>query len=155
MAFDPDLLTQQVLEDVQGKYADHPGSLENFDWPLTPAQAEAALEDFVRCRGDLFGAYQDAMWQGEPWLWHSRLSVALNLKLIDPRTVIARVERAFREGDMPLAAAEGSYVRYWAGANTFGEFIGILCRNTLSETACKHTENSPHFTGLAIRKWSA
>ena len=124
LSFEPDALTREVLQEVATRYPDHPGSLQDFDWPLTPAQADAALEDFVRHRGALFGAYQDAIWQGEPWLWHSRLSVALNLKLIDPQTVIARIERAFHEDAMPLAAAEGfirqvlgwrEYVRgiYW------------------------------------------
>jgi len=124
LAFLPDELTQSVLREVSEHFSDHPGTLDHFDWPLTPAQAEAALEDFVRHRGALFGDYQDAMWQGEPWLWHSRLSVALNLKLLDPRQVIARVEAAFHAGEMPLSAAEGfirqvlgwrEYVRgvYW------------------------------------------
>ena len=124
ISFAPDKITLAVLEEIEQKFPTHPGQLQHFDWPLTPEQAQAALEDFVFHRGARFGMYQDAIWSGEPWLWHSRLSVALNLKLINPRQVIARVEQAYREGVMPLAAAEGfirqilgwrEYVRgiYW------------------------------------------
>ena len=124
LSFLPDDLTAEVLAEIEQRFPSHPGSLKNFDWPVTPEQARDAIDDFVLYRAKQFGAYQDAIWCGEPWLWHSRLSVALNLKLIDPRLVIKRIENAFREGLIPLAAAEGfirqvlgwrEYVRgvYW------------------------------------------
>ena len=124
MRFTADAVTREVLALVERRFADHPGSLAAFDWPVTPAEAQAALDDFIQQRLPTFGIYQDAMWAGEPWLYHSRLSAALNLKLIDPMTVCRAAEAAWRSGRVPLPAAEGfirqvlgwrEYVRglYW------------------------------------------
>lgn len=121
--FPPDAITQEVLQLVAKRFAQHPGSLKRFDWPVTPEQAEEALQDFLAHRLNDFGRYQDAMWQAVPWLYHSRLSAALNLKLLDPRRVIAAAEARLEQGT-PLAAIEGfirqilgwrEYVRgiYW------------------------------------------
>ncbi|MBM4021810.1 MAG: cryptochrome/photolyase family protein [Planctomycetes bacterium] len=122
--FEPDPLTREVLALVDERFAAHPGGLDHFDWPVTPADARAALDDFLAHRLANFGRYQDAIWTGEAWLWHSRLSQAMNMKLLSPRDVVAGAERAWREGRVPLEAAEGfirqvlgwrEYVRgvYW------------------------------------------
>lgn len=122
--FPPDDLTTDVLALVEKNFPDHPGSLEHFDWPVTLADAQAALDDFIEHRLPHFGDYQDAMWTGEPYLYHSRISAALNLKLLDPRHVIAAAEAAYHAGQAPLNAVEGfirqilgwrEYVRgiYW------------------------------------------
>ncbi|MFQ3591897.1 MAG: cryptochrome/photolyase family protein [Gemmataceae bacterium] len=124
LSFAPDAITQAVLADVQKHFADHPGSLERFDWPVSRTQALAALDDFVAHRLADFGTYQDAMWTGRTYLYHSRLSAALNLKLLNPREVVEAAEAAYRAGLVPLASAEGfirqilgwrEYVRglYW------------------------------------------
>ncbi len=122
--FLPGEITKAVLELVEARFPDHPGKLAAFDWPVTPEDGLLALEDFIARRLVDFGTYQDAMWTGEPWLYHSRLSVALNLKLLHPLTVCRAAEKAWREGRAPLAAVEGfirqilgwrEYVRgiYW------------------------------------------
>jgi deoxyribodipyrimidine photolyase-related protein len=140
--FAPDHLTKQVFQAVERVFPKNPGSLEDFDWPVTPGQARLALDDFIQNRLPHFGRYQDAMWSGEPWLYHSRISAALNLKLLDPRTTVQAAELAWREGRAPLAAVEGfvrqilgwrEYVRgiYWhfmpeyAGGNALDAHVPL------------------------------
>ncbi len=71
-----------------------------------------------------FGDYQDAMLDGERFLYHSVLSQYINAGLLDPLEVCHRAERAYYEGHAPINAAEGfirqiigwrEYVRgiYW------------------------------------------
>jgi deoxyribodipyrimidine photolyase-related protein len=122
--FPPDETTAEVLRLVEEQFPDHPGKLDSFDYPVTTEDARTALSHFIAQALPYFGDYQDAMWSGQPVLFHSRLSAAMNLKLLDPREAVAAAEQAYRDGAAPLAAAEGfirqilgwrEYVRgiYW------------------------------------------
>ena len=135
--FEPDDVTREVIELVNTRFANHPGQLGSFAWPTTRAQALQSLLAFIEQRLPLFGRYQDAMWPGDAWLYHSHLSAALNLKLLNPREVVAAAEAAYHAGHAPLASVEGfirqilgwrEYVRgiYWT------QMPGYLERNALS-----------------------
>lgn len=124
LGFPPDKITREVLALVERKFPQHPGKLEHFDWPVTAADAQRALNDFITHRLANFGQYQDALWTDEPFLYHSLLSAAMNLKLLNPRAVVAAAEEAYHAGRAPLNAVEGfirqilgwrEYVRgiYW------------------------------------------
>ncbi len=119
-----DPLRRKVERAIEANLPHNPGQLGAVPWPATPAEAERALATFIERYLPTFGLYQDAMWTGEPFLFHSLLSSSLNLKLLDPRQVIRAAEEAFRAGHAPLAAVEGfirqilgwrEYVRgiYW------------------------------------------
>ncbi len=118
LRFEPDAITREVIAEVEVRFADHPGSTADFDWPVTREQALAALADFVDHRLELFGHHQDAMWTGQPWLWHARLSAAMNLKLLSPREVVAAAVSAWRERGLPLQSVEG-FVRQVIGWREF------------------------------------
>ena len=110
---------QAAIADVEQAYPDAPGRLtEPFPWPVTPEQAQEALNRFVEERLPTFGTHQDAMWTERPWLSHSQLSPALNLKLLDPRTVIRAAEEAYDSGHAPLNAVEG-FIRQILGWREF------------------------------------
>ncbi len=141
-AFAPDDITRAVLEMVNARFADHPGSLERFAWPVTRADALHALERFVAERLPHFGRYEDALWPGEPWLYHSQLSAAMNLKLLHPREVVAAAEAAYHAGHAPLAGVEGfirqilgwrEYVRgiYWTRMPGYVELNALDARGEL------------------------
>ena len=119
-AFEPDDVVREVIALVRARFAGHPGRLERFAWPVTRAQALIALERFVEHRLPGFGRHQDAMWTDEPFGWHALLSSSLNLKLLDPREVIAAAEAAWRRDPQryPLACVEG-FVRQVLGWREF------------------------------------
>ena len=138
--FAPDATTLEVIALVNTRFADHPGTLHSFGWPVTRTHALVALQTFIDQRLPLFGQFEDAMWSGEAWLYHSHLSCALNLKLLNPREVVHAAEDAYRAGTAPLAAVEGfirqilgwrEYVRgiYWT------QMPGYLERNALDAQA--------------------
>ena len=81
---------------------------------VTPKEAQSALRSFVAGRLPEFGPWQDAMVPGQRVLFHSLLSVPLNLGVLEPLRAVEAAERAYRRGDVPLASAEG-FVRQVIG----------------------------------------
>ena len=141
-SFEPDAVTREVIALVNQRFADHPGRLDSFAWPVTRAQALQSLQAFIQERLPLFGRYQDAMWSGDAWLYHSHLSAALNLKLLNPREVVAAAEAAYHDGHAPLASVEGfirqilgwrEYVRgvYWTQMPAYLERNALGAREDL------------------------
>ena len=116
LRFLPDAVTSEVLAMVAREFADSPGSLEHFAMPVSRNNALAALDDFVTHRLEHFGRYQDAMQDGEPFLFHSYLSGLLNLHLLNPREVVDAV--VARQAEVPLSSVEG-FVRQVIGWREF------------------------------------
>jgi deoxyribodipyrimidine photolyase-related protein len=81
---------------------------------VTPKEARSALRSFTAGRLKEFGPWQDAMVPGQRVLFHSLLSVPLNLGVLDPLDAVRAAERAFRRGDAPLPSVEG-FVRQILG----------------------------------------
>lgn len=80
---------------------------DTIDWPVNRTQAVELLHDFITELLPHFGRYQDALVDGQGTLFHSRLSFALNLKLLSPREVIQAAEQAWRHGQVDIEACEG------------------------------------------------
>ncbi|WP_202368198.1 cryptochrome/photolyase family protein [Pseudomonas sp. MWU318] len=135
--FGNDAITRDVLALVRARFSQHYGALDDFNYPVTHADAQALWEYFLDYGLAGFGDYQDAMASDEPFLFHARISAALNIGLLDLRELCSDVESAYWAGRIALNAAEGfirqligwrEYVRgvYWlkmpdyALGNVFG-----------------------------------
>ncbi|MDP5076531.1 MAG: cryptochrome/photolyase family protein, partial [Nonlabens sp.] len=66
-------------------------------WPTTRAECLESLDYFCEHLLPHFGDYQDAMHTDQVFLYHSRLSFAMNSKILSPREVIDAVLLRFRE----------------------------------------------------------
>ncbi|WP_236179424.1 MULTISPECIES: cryptochrome/photolyase family protein [Pseudomonas] len=135
--FNNDTITRDVLALVKARFSQHYGVLDDFNYPVTHADAQALWAYFLDYGLAGFGDYQDAMASDEPFLFHARISAALNIGLLDLRQLCSDVESAYWAGSVALNAAEGfirqligwrEYVRgvYWlrmpdyALGNSFG-----------------------------------
>jgi deoxyribodipyrimidine photolyase-related protein len=105
--FDPDDITQEVMNWVKSEAFSTYGEVDSFRWGVTRQQALQVLEHFIQHRLPTFGPYQDAMVTGEETMWHAMLSPYLNLGLLQPMEVITAVEEAYHQHDLDLASVEG------------------------------------------------
>ena len=117
---------------------------KNFFWPTNTNQALAIFDFWLEHQFQFFGDYQDAMTVSNWSLYHSRISFALNTKMLDPLTICQRAESYFEENDqIPINAAEGfirqilgwrEYMRgiYWERMPEFSE-----------ENFFEHSKNLP------------
>ena len=143
--FLPDDLTKDVLQLVADQFSDHFGMLEPFWFAVTQDQAKAVLEHFIGHSLPHFGDYQDAMLTGQPFLYHSLLSLYINVGLLDPLQVCRRVEAAYYDGHAPLNAAEG-YIRQIIG---WREYVRGIYWHTMpgyvDKNALNHNRPLPDF----------
>ena len=116
--FKPDAVTQDVLNLVGARFADHLGDIEPFWFAVTRDDAERALDHFISECLASFGDYQDAMLIGQRFLYHSVLSQYMNCGLLDPLAVCQRAARAYENGEAPINAVEG-FVRQIIGWREF------------------------------------
>lgn len=95
----------------------HP--LEDLPWPTTRQQSLDLLDYFCAYLLPRFGQFQDAMTENSSHAWslyHSRLSFAMNAKLLSPRRVIQTAMEAYisAPGNIDIAQLEG-FVRQILG----------------------------------------
>ena len=118
LRFAPDATTRTVIDLVSTTFAHHFGDLEPFWFPVTRHDAETARDHFLKACLPHFGDFQDAMLTHAKFLYHSILSPAINIGLLDPLDLCRRVESEYREGRAPLNAAEG-FIRQIIGWREF------------------------------------
>ncbi|NLQ18565.1 cryptochrome/photolyase family protein [Marinomonas sp. M1K-6] len=136
-----------LLERMQRHNIPSLGKAEsNLLWPVTSQDALNLLAFFCEHLLPNFGRFQDAMTNQTPHRWslyHSRLSFALNAKLISPRHVIKAAISAYQENDtINIAQIEGfvrqllgwrEYVRgmYWINMPDYQEQNALAAHRAL------------------------
>lgn len=109
------LITQRQLDDIEREardyveagWPDNPGTLDTIHFVTSHKDAAQWLETFLVHRFELFGDYEDAIVEGESWLWHSVLTPALNIGLLTPRQVVNTTLEFTKGNPVPLNAVEG------------------------------------------------
>jgi deoxyribodipyrimidine photolyase-related protein len=105
------------------------GRCDAFYYPVTFAEARMQLQAFLKEHFATYGDYQDAMTPEDSPLFHSMISAALNIGLLDPRSVVQQAV----DSEVPLNAKEG-FVRQVIGWREFMrrtyETIGVTQRTT-------------------------
>jgi deoxyribodipyrimidine photolyase-related protein len=114
----PDVVTEEVVAMVARRFGHHFGGLDGFTFAVTAQDATLALDHFIQNCLPHFGATQDAMVQGEPFLHHAVLSAYINIGLLHPLVVCRAAENAWRNGLAPLEATEG-FIRQIIGWREF------------------------------------
>jgi deoxyribodipyrimidine photolyase-related protein len=100
---------------------------ENFTWPTSRKEALAILDFFFKNLFSNFGNYQDAMHTQHWSLFHSRISFALNAKILSPLEIVQAAEAYWKQNpsEVSIEQCEGfirqimgwrEYMRgvYWA-----------------------------------------
>lgn len=106
--------------------------LKTTEYPTTHEEARKWLDDFLEQRLKLFGPYEDAIEQGQNWLYHSVLTPALNVGLLTPENIVERALVHAKKHDVPLNSIEG-FIRQIIGWREFMratyEDLGVRMRN--------------------------
>ena len=114
---------EAVQQLVSKHFADHPGSVEGFNWPTTREQALAQLNHFCAVCLDQFGPYQDALTQRSDTVFHSLLTPAMNCGLLTADEVVAAV--LARVDEVRIQSVEG-FVRQVIGWREFIRGVYLL-----------------------------
>ena len=125
LTFEPDAVVEEVLDLVEARFGENFGEARPFHFATTRAQALEALDYFVAHALPRFGDYQDAMLEGEDYLYHAVVSPYLNIGLLGPVEVCQAVEKAWKNGDVPINAAEG-FIRQIIGWREYVRGIYFL-----------------------------
>ncbi len=138
----------EIVKDIEHAEIKTIGKFETktFSYPISRAQALEQLKYFCEYLLIHFGDYQDAMHTEQEYLFHSRLSFAINLKLISPRDVVKTVMNYYRsQGDaIDISQVEGfvrqiigwrEYMRgmYWAFMPDYKSLNELNNNNKLPE----------------------
>lgn len=108
----------EIVNEIETQNIKTIGNIDakNLEWPTSRKQSLEVLEYFCENLLEHFGTYQDALHSGHKYLFHSRISFAMNSKMISPKEVIDAVISYFHKNQdkIEIAQVEG-FVRQILG----------------------------------------
>lgn len=138
----------ELVAEIEAKNITIFGSidLENFNWPTSRNESLQLIDYFCKHLLEHFGTYQDSLFSEHKFLFHSRLSFAMNSKMIRPKEVVDAVISYYYQNQetIKLAQVEGfvrqiigwrEYVRgiYWKEMPNYAQMNALENYNPLPE----------------------
>lgn len=120
---------------------------EYFKYPISREQSLSQLEYFCEHLLVHFGDYQDAMHTDKIYLFHSRISFAMNTKMISSEEVINKTLKTYRErkDDIAISQIEG-FIRQILGWREYMRgMYWMLMPNYKNENYLGNTHTLPNF----------
>ena len=118
----------------------------DFSWPTSRQECLEVLDYFCKNLLKHFGDYEDAMHTDEKFLFHSRLSFAMNSKMLSPKEILETVINFYHknETDITLSQVEGfvrqilgwrEYIRgiYWKEMPNYAQMNKLENHNKLPD----------------------
>lgn len=138
----------EIIAEIEAQNVNTFGSIdaENFSWPTSRNESLQLIDYFCEHLLAHFGTYQDSLFSGHKFLFHSRLSFAMNSKMISPKEVVDAVILYYYQNQetIELAEVEGfvrqiigwrEYVRgiYWKEMPNYAQMNALENYNPLPE----------------------
>ena len=98
---------ESVCNLIKQNFSDHPGELNEIWFPVRREDVSTHLESFLNERLNSFGVYEDAMVEGKNFLFHSCLSLLINVGLITPNEIVKKTLEMYKKNNLPLNSVEG------------------------------------------------
>lgn len=139
---------EEILSEIEKANVATFGKIDSkkFNWPTSRKACLEQLNYFCTHLLKHFGDYEDAMHTDEKFLFHSRLSFAMNIKMLSPKEVIETVVDFYHENeeDITISQVEGfvrqilgwrEYVRgiYWKEMPNYGKMNALENHNKLPD----------------------
>ena len=138
----------EIITEIESQNITTFGSIdaENFNWPTSRNESLQLIDYFCEHLLAHFGTYQDSLFSGHKFLFHSRLSFAMNSKMISPKEVVDAVISYYYQNQdtIELAQVEGfvrqiigwrEYVRgiYWKEMPNYAQMNTLENYNPLPD----------------------
>lgn len=138
----------EIIAEIEAQNISTFGSIdvENFNWPTSRNESLQLIDYFCEHLLAHFGTYQDSLFSGHKFLFHSRLSFVMNSKMISPKEVVDAVISYYYQNQetIELAQVEGfvrqiigwrEYVRgiYWKEMPNYSKMNALENYNPLPD----------------------
>ena len=109
---------QEAISYVEKTFDHTVGESVGFTYPVTRQEAGEHFYRFLEERFHLFGDYEDAIHNEHRIMYHSVITPALNIGLLDPQEVVDQTLDYAKKKDIPLNSVEG-FIRQVIGWREF------------------------------------
>lgn len=116
---------ERAVDFVEKNYGNNYGDVDDFYYPIDHKQAKKWFKNFIKDKMNKFAKYQDAMVPEEPFMYHSVISPAMNIGLINPGYMLKKVIEAYRKKLISIKDYE-AFVRQIIGWREYQRFIYLF-----------------------------
>ena len=131
-----------LLEELEAAGVESMGSVDaaSFNWPTSRSDCRALLNYFCKELLVHFGDFQDAMHTEQRYLFHSRISFAMNSKMISPVDVVDKVEQYYydHKDEIDISQVEG-FIRQILGWREY--MRGVYWKEMPGYQRCNRLDN--------------